>query len=163
MSAPKWWWYRRGRSSWARRRTRKIVATPKAPSTKVTIAKPFAVGKFEVTVAQFEAFVRASGHDAGERLLDPETRRRQMEVTRDRELPQSGLLPRKRSPGGLRQLGGCEGLCGVALGKDRQGLPVALGSGVGNTRPGQGRTTRFSFWQTTCRTFAIMPMALTAP
>jgi formylglycine-generating enzyme required for sulfatase activity len=35
------------------------------PQRRVTIAKPFAVGKFEVTKAQFEAFVRETGHDAG--------------------------------------------------------------------------------------------------
>lgn len=35
------------------------------PQRTVTIAKPFAVGKFEVTRDQFEAFMRDSGHDAG--------------------------------------------------------------------------------------------------
>ena len=35
------------------------------PQRQVTIARPFAVGKFEVTVDQFAAFVAETGHDAG--------------------------------------------------------------------------------------------------
>src|SRR5215467_4359124 len=35
------------------------------PQHKVTIAKPFAIGKFEVTVDQFAAFVTESGRDMG--------------------------------------------------------------------------------------------------
>jgi len=35
------------------------------PQHEVTIAKPFAVGKFEVTVAQFEAFMKSSGYKVG--------------------------------------------------------------------------------------------------
>ena len=37
------------------------------PRHRVTIAQPFAVGKYEVTVGQFEAFVRNTGHDMGEK------------------------------------------------------------------------------------------------
>ena len=41
------------------------------PRHRVTIAEPFAVGKYEVTVGEFAAFVAASGHDMadGEGLL----------------------------------------------------------------------------------------------
>src|SRR6186997_1268337 len=35
------------------------------PQRRVTIAKPFALGKFELTVDQFAAFVAETGHDAG--------------------------------------------------------------------------------------------------
>jgi formylglycine-generating enzyme required for sulfatase activity len=35
------------------------------PRRAVTIAKPFAVGRYEVTLGQFRQFVRASGHMAG--------------------------------------------------------------------------------------------------
>ena len=35
------------------------------PQHKVTLAKPFAVGKFEVTWRQFKAFVDETGYDAG--------------------------------------------------------------------------------------------------
>ena len=35
------------------------------PQHRVTIPRPFAVGKFEVTRGEFETFVRATGHDAG--------------------------------------------------------------------------------------------------
>ncbi len=35
------------------------------PQHEVRIAAPFAVGKFEVTKDQFEAFVNESGYDAG--------------------------------------------------------------------------------------------------
>ena len=36
------------------------------PQRTVTIAKPFAVGKFEVTRDEFKAFVKATGHKVGE-------------------------------------------------------------------------------------------------
>jgi len=36
------------------------------PRHRVTIAEPFAVGKYEVTVGEFEAFVAATGHDMGD-------------------------------------------------------------------------------------------------
>ena len=38
------------------------------PRHKVTIAQPFAVGKYEVTLGQFEAFVLDTGHDMGEKV-----------------------------------------------------------------------------------------------
>ena len=37
-----------------------------APRHLVTIAEPFAVGKYEVTVEEFGAFVQATGHDMGD-------------------------------------------------------------------------------------------------
>ena len=37
------------------------------PQHTVTIARPFAVGRFEVTKAEFEAFVRESHYDAGDK------------------------------------------------------------------------------------------------
>ena len=37
------------------------------PQRRVTISKPFAVGKFEVTVGQFRTFVNDSGYDVGDR------------------------------------------------------------------------------------------------
>jgi formylglycine-generating enzyme required for sulfatase activity len=43
----------KGRNSW------------EGPQHVVTFARPFAVGKFEVTVDQFAAFVRETGYDAG--------------------------------------------------------------------------------------------------
>ena len=43
----------KGRNSW------------EGPQHVVTFARPFAVGKFEVTVDQLAAFVRETGHDAG--------------------------------------------------------------------------------------------------
>ena len=36
-----------------------------APRHRVTITEAFAVGKYEVTVEEFEAFVRNTGHDMG--------------------------------------------------------------------------------------------------
>jgi formylglycine-generating enzyme required for sulfatase activity len=40
-------------------------AKDEGPQHTVTIGKPFAVGKFHVTVDQFAAFVAATGYDAG--------------------------------------------------------------------------------------------------
>lgn len=42
------------------------------PQHQVTIAKPFAVGKFEVTRDEFQAFVADSGHDAGSKCWTSE-------------------------------------------------------------------------------------------
>ena len=50
--------------------------TWEGPQHVVTIARPFAVGKFEVTVDQLAAFVRETGYDAGSQMLD--LRRRQV-------------------------------------------------------------------------------------
>lgn len=46
--------------------------TREQPQHRVTIPKPFAVGKYEVTFAEFKAFVRDTGHDMGvkESILD---------------------------------------------------------------------------------------------
>ena len=41
------------------------------PQHQVTISQSFAVGKYEVTRGQFEAFVDATRHDAGSARLDP--------------------------------------------------------------------------------------------
>jgi formylglycine-generating enzyme required for sulfatase activity len=38
-----------------------------SPAHQVTIARPFAVGRFAVTRAEFDAFVRATGRDMGEK------------------------------------------------------------------------------------------------
>ena len=41
------------------------------PQHRVTISRPFAVGKYPVTVGQFASFVAATGHDAGNHWRDP--------------------------------------------------------------------------------------------
>src|SRR5262245_29052699 len=43
----------KGRNSW------------EGPQRIITFVRPFALGKFEVTVEQFSAFVRETGYDAG--------------------------------------------------------------------------------------------------
>ncbi|MDX2221739.1 MAG: formylglycine-generating enzyme family protein [Rhodospirillaceae bacterium] len=42
--------------------TRSEVAARERPQTRIAIARPFAVGRYEVTVAQYAAFSAASGH-----------------------------------------------------------------------------------------------------
>jgi formylglycine-generating enzyme required for sulfatase activity len=44
-------------------------STDEGPQHAVTLAKPFAAGKFEVTVDQFSAFVKDTGYDAGSKCL----------------------------------------------------------------------------------------------
>ena len=58
--ARRWWWCRRAASRWARRRTRRARCR-EGPQHRVTIARPFAVGKFEVTFAEWDACVAAGG------------------------------------------------------------------------------------------------------
>jgi formylglycine-generating enzyme required for sulfatase activity len=43
------------------------------PQHRVTIAAPFAVGRFEITVDQFAAFLQEAGHDAGSKCFTNET------------------------------------------------------------------------------------------
>jgi formylglycine-generating enzyme required for sulfatase activity len=45
------------------------------PQHRVTIAKPFAVGKVHVTVEQFDAFVTETGYDAGDKCWTTEADR----------------------------------------------------------------------------------------
>jgi formylglycine-generating enzyme required for sulfatase activity len=42
--------------------TRAEVAAREKPQTRITIPRPFAIGRYEVTVGQYAAFVAASGH-----------------------------------------------------------------------------------------------------
>lgn len=44
--------------------------TEERPQHTVTIARPFAVGRFEVTVDEFSAFVRATAHRVGPRCME---------------------------------------------------------------------------------------------
>lgn len=44
---------------------------PEGPRRAVTIAKPFALGRFEVTHAQYAEFVAATGHDSGPGCYGP--------------------------------------------------------------------------------------------
>lgn len=48
-------------------RSEKDRRADEGPQRTVTIAKPFAVGKFEVTKTEFEAFVRESDYDAADK------------------------------------------------------------------------------------------------
>ena len=43
--------------------------TTKGPVHWVTIAEPFAVGVYEVTVSQYRRFVNATGRSAGDGVL----------------------------------------------------------------------------------------------
>ncbi len=79
---------------------------------KVTIAKPFAVSKFDVTFADWDACVSVGGcpTEGG-----PTT------------LAGDGAT----STGHLCELGRCEGVRGLALDDDRQGVPAAHRSRMG--------------------------------
>ncbi len=74
----------------------------------VVISKPFWIGRYEVTVGQFAAFVNETRYQT-----EAETTREgrpqalprwTLEVRPDRQLAQSGLHPDRRAPGGMREL-----------------------------------------------------------
>ncbi len=70
--------------------------TWEGPQHLVTIARPFAVGKFEVTVDQFAAFVRETGYDEGNRCWTFEDRvfaERSDRSWRNPGFPQDGNHP----------------------------------------------------------------------
>jgi formylglycine-generating enzyme required for sulfatase activity len=74
----------KGRNSW------------EGPQHVVTFARPFAVGKFEVTVDQFAAFVRDTGYDAGSKCLTLQSREvdgRSGRSWRNPGYPQDGSHP----------------------------------------------------------------------
>jgi formylglycine-generating enzyme required for sulfatase activity len=52
-----------------------------APQHRVTIARPFAVGKFEITVDQFSAFVNETGYDTGSKCWTAEDGNTEQERT----------------------------------------------------------------------------------
>ena len=77
------------------------------PQREVTIEAPYAVGRFEVTWDDWDACVAEGGCG----------------VLGGDEGWGRGTLPVI-----YVSLGGCPGLCGVALAKDRRGLPPSFGS-----------------------------------
>ncbi len=79
------------------------------PQHKVTFAKPFAVSKFDVTFADWDACVSVG------------------------ECPRASGLPvgARSAAGGQRLLGGCPALCGLAFPDDRQALPSTLRGRMG--------------------------------
>ena len=92
------------------------------PQHDVTIAKPFAVGKFEVMVGEYAAFVKATGMTPGAAAgfgTGPKQRNRKASPGG------SGLRTSRRPPGCLRLLGGCQGLHRLARQGIRAGLPTA--------------------------------------
>ena len=67
-----------------------------SPQHVVTFARPFAAGKFEVTVDEFAAFVKATGYDAGSKCLTLEEGKsavRDGRSWRDPGYPQTGSYP----------------------------------------------------------------------
>jgi formylglycine-generating enzyme required for sulfatase activity len=66
------------------------------PQHRATIARPFALGRFEVTVDQFTAFVDETGHDMGSSCdvwQDGKWSERQGPTWRKPNFPQSGTHP----------------------------------------------------------------------
>jgi formylglycine-generating enzyme required for sulfatase activity len=61
------------------------------PQHRVTIGKPFAVGKFHVTVDQFAAFVAETGHDAGSKCRTFEDGKVEERSWRNLASPKAGL------------------------------------------------------------------------
>ena len=66
------------------------------PQHKVTIEKPFAIGKFEVTFGEFMTFVRATGHRKGYECATYEHRLTQKRTGRSYENP--GFRQSDRNP-----------------------------------------------------------------
>ena len=73
------------------------------PQHIVTFSRAFAVGKVEVTVDQFAAFIKESGYDAGSQCFTFETRQCRIEI--GPVVSQSRLSPTRPTSGDVHQLG----------------------------------------------------------
>ena len=118
------------------------------PQHDVTIAKPFAVGKFEVTVGEYAAFVKATGHDSGNSCWvwngtkqseqkgkswrDPASNK----PTTTRLPASPGRMPRPTSPGSPRNRGGTTDCSARPNGSTRRGArpgPASIPASISAT------------------------------
>ena len=118
-------------------RQRSIAASNEGPQRKVVIRQPLAVGRFEVTRDQFEAFVRASGHKVGDKCWTLEGNEPKERDGRSFRNP--GYAQTRHASRRVRELGGRQGLRRLAVEDHRQGLSAAVGSAVGICRQGRKR------------------------
>ena len=99
------------------------------PVHSVTVPA-FRLGKYEVTVGQFRRFVEAVGYRTdAERNADGNAGVshlywRWLGLDIGPQLAQSGVLRWRRTPGRVRELERCAGVCAMVDGADRQGLSV---------------------------------------
>jgi hypothetical protein len=107
------------------------------PQHVVTIAQPLAVGKFAVTVDQFEAFIKDTHGQAGSSCRTLEGGKMEERTGRPR------LSLKRRTSGGMHQLRRCRSLRALAIDEDRQALPTVDRGRVGICRASGDHDTLF--------------------
>ena len=114
----------KGRNSW------------EGPQRVVTIARPFAVGKLEVTVDQLAAFVRETGYDAGSRCWTYEDSK--FDMRSDRSWRNPGFLQDGSHPATCLSWDDAKAYTGWLATKTGSKGYRLLSEANGNMRPGQG-------------------------
>jgi sulfatase modifying factor 1 len=123
---------------------------PEGPQHRVTIATSFALGKYEVTVAEFKRFVQVTAirprpNGILTRGFAYGTREETNGLVQGQELAQPGLRSGRSSPGGGRELERRVGLRRLAR-QNGPGKPTACrAKPSGSMRRVQGTTTA-RFW-----------------
>jgi formylglycine-generating enzyme required for sulfatase activity len=117
-----------------------------SPQHVVTIARPFAAGKFEVTVAQFGAFVKDTQYDAGTKCLtleDGKSGVKDGRSWRDPGYPQTGAHP--VACVSWKDAEAYLGWLGKKTGKDYRLLSEAEWEYAARATTTQGTGTRYTF------------------
>ena len=85
------------------------------PLRQITIGQPLAVGKFEITRGEFARFVEVTQYNTGNQC----------------SWRNPGFSSERLSPGGVRKLVRCEGICEVVVKNNGKALSITVGIGVG--------------------------------
>jgi formylglycine-generating enzyme required for sulfatase activity len=107
------------------------------PQHSVSIAAPFALGRFAVTLAEFGAFVEATGHAMPDEMYTFENDK--WETRKSRSFRNPGFAQTPRPSRGGSKLERRSSLLPMALEDDGKGLSPAERSRVGICLPGRNR------------------------
>jgi len=110
------------------------------PAKSVAVGRDFGIGKSEVNVEQFKAFVKEAEYRPGKSMSHGH------EARQEGAFPPSGLYAEPDQPCGLRQLERCEPLHGRAEPQDRSCLSPADRDRAGLRRAGVRHRCLFGRW-----------------
>ena len=87
-------------------------ASYEAPQHQITIAKPFAIGRFEITKDQFERFAEATGHNVGDSCWTL-LKNGKWGRLKGKSYLDPGYKQNSSHPASMFELEGCTSLCEV--------------------------------------------------